>query len=277
MSGDTGAGDWREGEPPHEWRGGNPPRRRRRGSQSDDDTRVIGRAVVPDGRGEDTTPEEPQLPPPKEPPDNQDEKFVHKVVPPEPQASPFVAQYLFPSERYRGEWRQHIIRLTVPAAIGLLATFALGWSSGLLSRTEPSTLVGGSLVLVWLAVMGYVAWQIFDWHYDRFILTNKRVMRVSGVITRNVAMMPLSRVTDMKSVQSPLGRILNYGTFVVESAGQEQALRTIPYLPNPNELYLRFVEEMYEPGAVEARLGGIEQEPEEDEDAEENEDERVGR
>jgi hypothetical protein len=59
----------------------------------------------------------------------------------------------------------------------------------------------------------------------------------------------------MKYEQSPLGRMLNYGTFVLESAGQEQALREIKHLPNPNELYLRVVEEMYEPQAVEARLG----------------------
>ncbi|HEV8172871.1 MAG TPA: PH domain-containing protein, partial [Actinoplanes sp.] len=51
------------------------------------------------------------------------------------------------------------------------------------------------------------------------------------------------------------GRMLNYGTFVIESAGQDQALREVKYLPNPNELYLHVVEEMYEPQAVEARLG----------------------
>ena len=64
----------------------------------------------------------------------------------------------------------------------------------------------------------------------------------------------------MKYEQSPLGRALNYGTFVLESAGQEQALREVKHLPNPNELYLRVVEEMYEPQAVEARLGNGENE-----------------
>ena len=56
--------------------------------------------------------------------------------------------------------------------------------------------------------------------------------------------------------RTPGGRILGYGTFVLESAGQDQALRNIKNLPNPNELYLRIVEEMYEPEAVEARLAG---------------------
>ena len=94
-----------------------------------------------------------------------------------------------------------------------------------------------------------------DWYYDRFILTNKRIMAVRGLVSRTVAMMPLLRVTDMKYEQSATGRLFNYGTFVLESAGQEQALREVKHLPNPNELYLRIVEEMYEPEAVEARLG----------------------
>ena len=72
--------------------------------------------------------------------------------------------------------------------------------------------------------MGWVIWRVVDWWFDRFILTNKRVMVVGGLITRKVAMMPLLRVTDMKYEQSPLGRMLNYRTFVLESAGQEQAL-----------------------------------------------------
>jgi hypothetical protein len=72
-------------------------------------------------------------------------------------------------------------------------------------------------------------------------------MVVGGIVTRKVGMMPLARVTDMAYNQSPLGRILNYGTFVLESAGQDQALREIKPLPRPGELYLQFVQEMYEP------------------------------
>ena len=53
-------------------------------------------------------------------------------------------------------------------------------------------------------------------------------------------------------------------TFELESAGQEQALRSITNLPNPNDLYLRIVEEMYEPEAVEARLAGAGLEASED-------------
>jgi len=177
-----------------------------------------------------------------------------RVLPLEAEPTSLVARYLFPTERYRGEWKRHWIHLTIPLLVGIVATFVLGYLSGFLAGREGGTFTTVA-VFIWLGVMGWVAWKVADWHFDRFILTNKRVMVVNGIITRHVAMMPLLRVTDMKYEQSPLGRALNYGTFVLESAGQDQALREIKHLPNPNELYLRVVEEMYEPQAVEARLG----------------------
>ncbi|MEV4385541.1 PH domain-containing protein [Micromonospora sp. NPDC049580] len=177
-----------------------------------------------------------------------------RVLPLEDEPSSLVARYLFPTERYRGEWKRHWIHLTNPILIGIAATFVLGYLSGFLAGNNVGALTTIA-VLLWFAVMGWVAWRVADWWYDRFILTNKRVMVVNGIVTRKVAMMPLVRVTDMKYEQTPTGRALNYGTFVLESAGQEQALREIKNLPNPNELYLRVVEEMYEPQAVEARLG----------------------
>jgi membrane protein YdbS with pleckstrin-like domain len=177
-----------------------------------------------------------------------------RVMPLEDEPSSLVARYLFPTERYRGEWKRHWIHLQNVFLIAVLATLLLGWLTGFATRENQPGLTT-VIVLIWLVVVFWVAWRVADWYFDRFILTNKRVMVINGIITRRVAMMPLLRVTDMKYEQSPLGRMLNYGTFVLESAGQEQALREVKHLPNPNELYLRVVEEMYEPQAVEARLG----------------------
>jgi membrane protein YdbS with pleckstrin-like domain len=167
--------------------------------------------------------------------------------------SALVARYLFPTEKFRGEWRKHWTYLADQFAYAALATFIFGWLWGYLVKHHAGTPTG-VVIVVWFLVIVVIAFRVADWYYDRFILTNKRIMAVRGMVTRTVAMMPLLRVTDMKYEQSALGRIFNYGTFVVESAGQEQALREIKHLPTPNELYLRIVEEMYEPEAVEAKL-----------------------
>ena len=49
---------------------------------------------------------------------------------------------------------------------------------------------------------------------------------------------PLTKVTDMSFRRSSLGRVLGYGEFVLESAGQDQALRVVDHLPCPEQLYL---------------------------------------
>ena len=175
------------------------------------------------------------------------------VLPLDEEASGLVSRYLFPTEKFRGEWKKHWIHLVKEFLIGAVATLLAGWLAGFFGSHNQKGLITVTVV-VWVGVLVFVGWRMLDWWYDRFILTNKRIMVVKGLITRSVGMMPLVRVTDMKYEQSPLGRMLNYGTFVVESAGQDQALRTVKPLPNPNELYLRIVEEMYEPEAVEARL-----------------------
>lgn len=248
------------------------PRGRADRGPSDDDTHFIGRAPIGAGAaaaasGSGATGSAlPRYVGPEELPEISEEEISglgggtgvpispRRVLPLEDEPSALVARYLFPTERYRGEWRKHWIHLLNHIVVGAVATLALGYLTGYLAKQNMASL-SAIAVLIYAGVMGWVAWSVVDWHFDRFILTNKRVMVVKGLITRNVAMMPLLRVTDMKYEQSPLGRMLNYGTFVLESAGQDQALREVKHLPNPNELYLRVVEEMYEPAAVEARLG----------------------
>jgi len=192
-----------------------------------------------------------------------------RVAPLQDKPSRLSARYLFPSESFRGEWRLHSIHIANPLTVAVIATVALGGIAGAgEAYLDPAAAytpwVAPLSILAWLATMGWVGLRIAYWHFYRFILTNKRVMVVEGIVARHVAMMPLARVTDMKYEQSPTGRMLNYGTFVIESAGQDQALREIPHLPNPNDLYLQVVEEMYEPAAVEARLRSAREQEEED-------------
>lgn len=166
--------------------------------------------------------------------------------------SPLARRYLFPTEKFRGEWRRHWIHLVRVLGLGVLATFVLGYLAGMFVRQSAGSALT-LLVLVWLGIIGWVLWDVVEWYFDKFILTNKRVMLIQGIVTRKVAMMPLGRVTDMKYTQSALGRVLGYGKFEIESAGQDQALRNVPNLPNPTDVYLQVVEEMYEPEASEAR------------------------
>ena len=50
-------------------------------------------------------------------------------------------------------------------------------------------------------------------------------------------MMRLSKVTDVTYFRSVPGRILGYGTIIIESAGQDQAMHNLFFLPEPDSVY----------------------------------------
>lgn len=165
--------------------------------------------------------------------------------------SDLIAQYLFPTEKFRGEWRRHWINLvrsfaTTAVIAGLAVPATHNW-------IKPRY-AGWFTLLIIVGAVAVVAWRVVGWYQTRFVLSNKRLLYTEGVFRRRVGMMPLLRVTDLRYEQTVWGQLLGYGTFVLESAGRSNLVRRIVDLPNPNGLYLRVVEEMYEPEAVEARI-----------------------
>ena len=101
----------------------------------------------------------------------------------------------------------------------------------------PSVLVDNlTFYLSLVAVIRYTVLTIL-WWIERIVITDKRVMLAEGFIVHKVGMMPLSKVTDLTFERSIGGRMLGYGTLIVESAGQIQALNRIDYMPRPEEVY----------------------------------------
>jgi uncharacterized membrane protein YdbT with pleckstrin-like domain len=146
-----------------------------------------------------------------------------------------VKRHLLPHEKHALTVRFHPAVLIKPVAITLAGlAVALGVS------VVPVINVTAKLV-VWLLFLGLLGWlgvQVWTWLEDYFVVTSQRLLLTTGLVNRTVNMMPLTKVTDMSFKRSAWGRILGYGEFVVESAGQDQALRRIRNLPYPEQLYL---------------------------------------
>ena len=86
-----------------------------------------------------------------------------------------------------------------------------------------------------LVIVTHAGWRALSEHMDRFVITNMRVFRVHGVLSQQLATMPLSRILDI-TVMKPLhGRLLGFGHFVFESAAQEQGLRDIRFVGRPDD------------------------------------------
>ncbi|MFD0691291.1 PH domain-containing protein [Actinomadura fibrosa] len=126
--------------------------------------------------------------------------------------------------------RRHPAVLSVPVAIvvgGLVACSAVGVVTGVLW-----------IWWLWVLTLLYLVWKVLAWSIEFFLVTEHRVMLISGILNRNVAMMPLAKVTDIALERSVAGRMLGYGEFIMESAGQKQALRNVGFMPYPEQLYL---------------------------------------
>jgi uncharacterized membrane protein YdbT with pleckstrin-like domain len=147
-----------------------------------------------------------------------------------------VYKHLLPHERQVITVRFHPAVLIRPVA-EVLGGLAL---AGLLSATV--TRGNGTAMLViwllWLVLVLRLLYKIWAWLEDYFVVTSQRLVLATGIFTRTVNMMPLAKVTDMSFRRSTMGRLLGYGEFVIESAGQDQALRRVDHLPYPEQLYL---------------------------------------
>lgn len=146
-----------------------------------------------------------------------------------------IYRVLLPHERTVITVRFHPAVLIRPVAEAL-AGLAL---AGLLSTIAH---LNGTVLLViwgaWLILVVRLLVKIYEWLEDYFVVTPSRLLLAEGIFKKTVNMMPLGKVTDMRFERSPMGRILGYGRFIVESAGQDQALHTIDHLPYPEQLYL---------------------------------------
>jgi membrane protein YdbS with pleckstrin-like domain len=147
-----------------------------------------------------------------------------------------VNRYLLPNEQQVITVRRHPAVLIGPSILTL---------GGLLLAAVLSTTVlhdsNTGIVIVWLAwlvLFVWLVWKAVNWAVDFFVVTSHRILLTAGVFTRKVNMMPLTKVTDMSFQRTFAGRIFGYGEFIVESAGQDQALRNIDHIPYPEQLYL---------------------------------------
>ncbi|MGH9228379.1 MAG: PH domain-containing protein [Acidimicrobiales bacterium] len=69
--------------------------------------------------------------------------------------------------------------------------------------------------------------------YTSYVITNVRIMRVSGILTRRVHSIPWMRVTDLTFDQSWLGRMLGFATLHIESANEDSGLRDLTGVSKP--------------------------------------------
>jgi len=120
--------------------------------------------------------------------------------------------------RTRQHWFATIVDGRVPwalflASLILLAlTFTLGGDSGI--RTVVGYIVAVGLI-VSLAWLGRHYWS---WYAQDYIVTNRRVLKVEGIINKRSADSSLEKINDAVLEQNLFGRIFGYGDLDILTA-----------------------------------------------------------
>jgi uncharacterized membrane protein YdbT with pleckstrin-like domain len=139
----------------------------------------------------------------------------------------YIESLLGEQERIRLILRQHWFILASSIFIEVVLIFIIFTISivtaVILEQNVLIIVVIGFLLLL-IPVITFTR-DILNWSNRQFIVTNRRVMQISGVINKNVIDSSLEKVNDVRLVQSVFGRIFGYGDVDILTASEFGANR----------------------------------------------------
>ena len=91
------------------------------------------------------------------------------------------------------------------------------------------------LLLVVLVPAARIAWGFLSWKMNVYVLTNRRVIESTGVLSKRVADSSLEKLTDIVLKQSIMGRALNYGDIIVLTASAGVGINDLKQIRHPME------------------------------------------
>lgn len=154
-------------------------------------------------------------------------------------------------EEIQFELRPHWRAVIVPM-IWLIATVFVG--TWLFFMTDISWLrwviaIAMLVLIVWRTIVRFLQWIT-----TQYVFTNRRVITRMGLVTRKGRDMPLSKVVNVTFEVPAMGRVLNYGRLIIQTAGDDSDL-VINDVPNVESIQ-RDVYELYEADDMRRRQAG---------------------
>jgi membrane protein YdbS with pleckstrin-like domain len=115
-----------------------------------------------------------------------------------------------------------LARSIVLEVVLILVIFALTITGTVLLQNNPPfgfiiPLIGFIILLIPIATGTR---DTLDWTNHQFIITNHRVMQISGIFNKSVIDSSLDKVNDIKMDQSAMGRMFGYGDIEILTASE---------------------------------------------------------
>ncbi len=112
-------------------------------------------------------------------------------------------------------------RFTILALIGAAVLFLL--SRNLDTTGTPGTvrmILGWLTAVLFFGALGVFAWNMLRYINQEYVLTNRRVLQVSGVLNRVASDSSLEKINDAALVQSLFGRMFDFGDLTILTAAE---------------------------------------------------------
>jgi hypothetical protein len=121
--------------------------------------------------------------------------------------------------------RQHVLALIKDALKGLglwvLAIVLLVAAQLWITDAGLKNLVGLAALALLVIGLVLIIWQYLLWWTEEYIVTNRRLMKVSGVINKRSADSSLEKINDAILTQRFWGRVFNYGDLDILTAADQ--------------------------------------------------------
>lgn len=132
------------------------------------------------------------------------------------------------------EFRPHWRLLVIPVLWALVGIAAIVATWGVAPDNYYfDWIVTGAVVLASLRLVFY---PFISWWFTSYVLTNERLIRRSGILSRAGLEIPLENINDIRFTQTILERVLRSGDVLVESAGEKGQSR-FSDIPAPEDFH----------------------------------------
>ncbi len=112
-------------------------------------------------------------------------------------------------------------RFTILAIVGAVVLFWLGGNLDVAGTPGTlRTILGWLTAVLFFGALGVFAWNVLRYINQEYVLTNRRVIQVSGVLNRVASDSSLEKINDAALAQSVFGRMFDFGDLTILTAAE---------------------------------------------------------
>ena len=158
----------------------------------------------------------------------------HWFVPPGQLAARYVADHEKIELEQAPDLRVWVLTHSLDLVVALVVVVIM------LAADDPLVSTLGSLGLAVITVS--FLWRLLQQAFTRYVLTDYRAIRISGVLRRDYEWISWRKVTDVSVQRSFFDRCFGTATIDIQSANEASGFKEMTDVPNPTDFEERIVE-----------------------------------